>query len=279
MDPTFWNTQVELIKAMGPPVRPHRSEIACMRNLLLDRLAGRPASGAVKALVLGITPEIVGMDWPPGTELTAVDQSDSMIAAFWPGDIAGQRRLVRANWLDMPFEPHHFHFVLGDNVFNMLDYPQGFQRLADRLGDITQPEGLVIVRVLCQAEPREDCDEIVAEYHAGQLTDYQQFRFRMMTACQASVEEGLFTSKEAIDKTMEEHGLRMAEVYEKTGYRPPRPPPSAGPAPAMAPYKVSYPTPDEFLAAVSNRFRVVDSRHGGHPLAHRTPVFALEPRG
>ena len=278
VDPTFWNTQVELIKAMGPPVRPHASEILIMQSLLRDRMAARPAGGRIRVLVLGVTPEIVGMDWPHGTELTAVDQSESMIAAFWPGDIPGQRTLVRADWLHMPFEPGSFHFVLGDNVFNALDYPQGFRNLAERLGAVTRPEGLLIVRVLCQAEPIEHGRDIVAEYRAGQLTDYHQFRFRMMTADQASVEEGLFTSKEAIDKSMEAHGLDMAEVYETTGYRLPRPP-AAGPAPPMKPYKVSYPTPDEFLAAVSHRFELVDTRHGGHALAHRTPVFALEPRG
>ena len=278
VNPTFWNSQVELIKAMGPPVRPHRSEILNMQSMLHDRISNWPASGRIKVLVLGVTPEIVGMDWPAGTELTAVDQSESMISAFWPGDIAGHRRLVRSDWLAMPFEPGSFHFVLGDNVFNVLDYPQGFRNLADRLHEITRPEGLVIVRVLCQAEPREDGHEIVAEYRRGQLTDYQQFRFRMMTASQVSVREGLFTSKEAIDQTMEEHGLSMAEVYEKTGYRPPMPP-SAGPAAPMAPYKVSYPTPDEFLAAISHRFAVADTRYGAHPLARRTPVFALQPRG
>jgi len=275
MEPTFWNTQIELIKAMGPPLRPHYSDIRCMRTMLLERIASWPGPARIKVLVLGVTQEIVGMDWPRGTEVTAVDRSEGMIEAFWPGDIPKQRRLVRADWMALPFEPDTFHFVLGDNVFNALDYPRGYRELADALGKITRPEGLCIVRVLCQAQPREDGREIVEEYQAGRLTDYQEFRFRMMTSCQASAEEGLYTSKEDIDRTMEEHGLRMDDVYEKTGYQPPRPP-RPEPKVAMAPYKVTYPTPDEFVNAIAHRFGVVDSRHGDHPLAHRTPVFALE---
>lgn len=278
MEPTFWNTQIASIKAMGPPARPHRSDIACMRTMMLERIASWPLAGRIKVLVLGVTPEIVGMDWPPGTDITAVDLSEGMIEAFWLGDIAETRRLVRADWMAMPFEPDTFHFVLGDNVFNALDYPQGYRDLADALDKITRPEGLCIIRVLCQAQPREDGYEIVECYKAGKLTDFTEFRFRMMTASQASVQEGLFTSKEAIDKTMEEHGLRMTEVYEKTGFQPPRPPASQ-PMTKMSPYKVTYPTPEEFLQAISHRFGAVDARHGDHPLAHRTPVFALERKG
>jgi SAM-dependent methyltransferase len=275
MEPTFWNTQVELIKAMGSPARPDHSDIACMRTMFRQRIAGWPASRRIKVLVLGVTPEIVGMDWPAGTVVTAVDRSEGMIEAFWLGDVPGQRRLVRADWMALPFEPDTFHFVFGDNVFNAMDYPQGYRDLADAVAKVTRPEGLLIVRVLCQAQPKEDCDEIVKRFRAGELTDYQPFRFRMMTASQASVEEGLYTSKEAIDRTMEEHGLCMAEVYEKTGHQPLRPPPSATSAP-MSPYKVTYPIPDEFCAAIAHRFAVVDTRHGDHTLAHRTPVFALE---
>jgi len=278
MEKTFWNTQVELIKAMGPPVRPHSSEISAMRAMAGVRFNRWPADDRIKVLILGVTPEIIEMDWPPGTEITAVDQSESMIEAFWPGDVAGQRRLVRADWMALPFEAGEFNFVLGDNVFNVFDYPQGFSTLADRLSKIIRPEGLLIVRVLLQAQPIEDGYAIVEEYNSGQLTDYQQFRYRMMTSSQVSAEEGLHTSKELIDKTMEEHGLSMAEVYERTGYRPPRPPGSAPDATStsMAAYKVSYPTVDEFATAVGHRFRVVASRLGDHPLSHRTPVFALE---
>lgn len=275
MEPTFWNTQVELIKAMGPPARPHHSDIACMRAMAWQRIAGWPASGRLGVLVLGVTPEIVGLDWPNGTEITAVDRSEGMIEAFWPGDVPQQRRLVRGDWMSMPFEPDAFDFVLGDNVFNALDYPQRYRELAEVVGRILRPQGLFIVRVLCQAEPREDGYDIVEAYRAGQLTDYHQFRFRMMTASQPSAEEGLYTSKESIDRTMEEHGVTMAEVYEKTGYRPPKPPPSVETAP-MAPYKVTYPTADEFRRQVAHRFAIVDTRNGDHPLAHRTPVFALQ---
>jgi Methyltransferase domain len=280
MEPTFWNTQVASIKAMGPPARPHRSDIACMRTMLLERIASWPVAGRIKVLVLGVTEEIVGMDWPRGTDITAVDRSEGMIEAFWPGDIAGQRRLVRADWMALPFEPGTFHFVLGDNVFNALDYPQGYRDLADALDKIIRPEGLCIVRVLCQAQPKENIREIVASYDAGEITEFYGFRFRVQSASQASVTEGLYTSKEAIDRTMEEHGLRMIDVYEKTGFQPPRPPPSLAqpskPMAPMSPYKVTFPTPEEFLQAIAHRFGVVDVRHGDHPLAHRTPVFALE---
>lgn len=278
MEASFWNSQVELIKAMGSPAKPHASDIACMRAMFQERLTRRPVTGRIKVLVLGVTPDIVKLDWPAGTEVTAVDRSEGMIAAFWAGDVPGQRRLVRADWLAMPFEPGSFHFVFGDNVFNAMDYPQGYRALADTIGRIVKSEGLFIVRVLCQAKPKEYGPDIVAAYRAGQLTDYHQFRFRMMTASQVSAEEGLYTSKESIDSTMEEHGVSMQEVYKRTGYQPPRPPPSLAIVP-MSPYKVTYPTVAEFRREILHRFVEVGIRHGDHPLAHRTPVFALERNG
>jgi len=129
MESEIFESQIELFKTMKSPFRPHTSEIRILREVVFDKVESQKITD-FKVLVLGATEEITSLDWPEGTTLTAVDCSKVMIDAFWPGDVPGRRKVICADWFDMPFTKNSFHFIVGDGVFNFMSYPEGYRTLA-----------------------------------------------------------------------------------------------------------------------------------------------------
>lgn len=271
----YWKYSLEVFKTLTAPFRPEPAEITLMEQAVHKHCKAHFAAESVQALVLGVTEEIVGMEWPQGAQLTAVDQSRAMIDAFWPGDSPGQRRLVEGDWLHFPAEPHSFHFALGDAVFNIPDYPEGYAALSRRLASLLHPEGLLVVRVWTQPDPRERTEDVVAEIMERERYDYWSMRFRFVSSLQVDVHEGVWGGPLLTNRYLAEHGISQEAFVAKTEYQP-------IPLPAVLPeglegLRVSYPTLEQFIQAVSAEFRVVDIGYGEHELARRTPVVCLVP--
>jgi len=273
MSATYWDYTLELYKRMTSPVRPDASDVAVMRRFIDARMREWPGEESPRVLVLGVTPEIVGMDWPAGTQLTAVDNSAEMIAAVWPGDIPGQRRVINGNWFDIdPGQP--FDFVLADGVFNLLWYPDDYRQLLELVASLLAPRGLLLVRVFCQLDRPETMAQVRADYESGRLNNYSELCFRTQMANQRSFAEGIRNSVPALERWITEAGMNVAEVQRRTGAtdRPSLPPDFDGPIELH----VCFPTEAEFLAARGGRFRLWRRGYGAHNLAARTPVFAME---
>lgn len=159
----YWNYALEVFRHLGSPLQPEPAEISFMEHKVRDWIAANPHCRQTSALVLGVTSEIVGIDWPDPVELTAVDESDSMIKEFWPGDRAGKRTLIRGNWFDFPADQHSFDLILGDGVFNIPEFPHGYAALARRMASLLKPDGMMIIRAFTQLEIRENPLDIIAQ--------------------------------------------------------------------------------------------------------------------
>ena len=61
----------------GPPLRPDSHDSAIVQRIV----DGLPAGA--RAVLLGMTPEIVACRWPQNTQFTAVDHSDAMVQMLW----------------------------------------------------------------------------------------------------------------------------------------------------------------------------------------------------
>jgi SAM-dependent methyltransferase len=279
MKKDFWNYSIEIYKRMKSPWRPSRQEIAIMESQVAGWMGERINKSGIHALVLGISPEIVDMTWPAQTRLTVVDNSEAMARAFWPSDSVERRQLVQADWMNLPFESRQFDAVIGDGVFNVLSYPEGYQHFAQILSCNLKPDGLFLTRVQTQFEPKENPEDISARYLSGQITDYHELRFRFITAMQPDVYQGVFSSKEIIDSHLAKFGISLSELYRTTGYDPP---PMEGGHSASAgapPMKATYPTQNEFLISMREHFQVMELSYGNHPLGHQCPIFAFRPTG
>ena len=274
-DLELWDAQFEVFKTMTPPFRPHASEVAIVQQLV-DSQPARAGESGLQVLILGLTPEYIGLNWPAGSRVIVVDRSSHVAEAWWPGDIAGHRELIKDDWLDMSFERASFDLILGDGVFNFMPYPKGLRNFAAILAPLLRPGGRMSIRAFMQADPRENTEVLIREYHATEAIDYYCFRYRLATSIQDSAEAGIYASKDTVDGILLDAKVDLQEFYRKSGHTPP----------AVAPltkvssdnnYRVHYPTQQQFLDSISGSFSQVEVRLGNYALAHRTPIFIASP--
>jgi len=275
MKKDFWNYSIEIYKRMGSPWRPTRHEIGIMENRIAGWMVGKAGLSKIQALILGLTPEIADMTWPAQTRLTVVDSSEAMIREFWPPEGVDGKQLVQADWMHLPFQSCKFDVITGDGVFAVPPYPDGYRHLARILSHILKPGGLFLTRVHVQSEPKENPEQIAAEYQSGKISDYHQLRFRLITAMQPDARQGVCSSKETIDACLAQLGISLPELYRTTGYVPPPTGPGLSMPAGAPPMKATYPTQDEFLMTMQGHFRKLDVSCGDHPLAQRCQIFAF----
>lgn len=274
-DLELWDAQFELFKTMTPPFRPHGSEAAIMQDVVAEQ-SKRAGGSGLQTLILGLTPEYVGLEWPAGSRVVVADRSSHVAEQWWPGDVPGSRELVEADWLDMPFDAGSFDLILGDGVFNFMPYPGGFRNLAGALSPLLRPGGRLAVRIFNQANPPEQPASLIEEYHRSDSIDYYGFRFRLATSAQERPERGISANKDTVDACLLELGVDLEEFYEKSGHTPPR----VGPLSSQTKdsYRVSYPTDDQFRVILEGQFEQISIRTGDHALARRTPIFVASAR-
>ena len=270
----MWKSQVELLKGMTPPLRPHFSEVALVCEVVAE-LAKTIGGSDFRVLLLGLTQEIVQMGWPSKTRLTAVDRSEAMIRQFWPGDIPGERTLVNSDWRDMPFEKPSFHLIVGDGVLNFQPFPGGFRAFLDDLLPYLHPGGQLCARVFTQLEAPETTASLMDEFRRSDKVNYYEFRYRYATSLQETAGDGFDGTKETLDRSFESFGIPLSALYSKSGFTPPD-------VPALKPgdpdecHRVYYPTEAEFMQACPPGFRLLRKLTGSHNLASRTPIFVLQ---
>lgn len=266
----LWDAQLEIFKSMTPPLRPHKSEVAIVQQVVTAR-SEACIEKPLQALILGLTPEFVGLEWPREGRVVLVDHSPHVIGEFWPGDLPGRREAVVADWLDMPFQPAEFDLIIGDGVFNFMSYPDGYRAFAAALSRLLRPAGLMCVRIFNQAVPKEERARLAEEYQRSERIDHFGFRYRLATSLQERPEAGIHVSKDAVDRYLVDLGITLAEFYEKSGYVAPSVPPL--PDDTGDSFRVSYPTDRQFVDQIGGFFEVRERLHGDYPLAHRTPIF------
>lgn len=74
-----WQRHAGQWARIGAPLRPSPVDGAILLELSQPALvAGRP-----RVVVMGVTPEVVGLAWPADSEVLAFDHSAAMIASVW----------------------------------------------------------------------------------------------------------------------------------------------------------------------------------------------------
>src|SRR5690606_18359058 len=124
---------------LAPPLRPSSDDVAAYTEALRGLDAPAP-----HALILGVTPELYRLPWRDGTTLLAVDSTQAMIDAVWPGDPAVA---FRASWTSLPLPDASQHIVVCDGGLAMLRYPDQQRALATELRRVIAPDGLFVLRL------------------------------------------------------------------------------------------------------------------------------------
>jgi SAM-dependent methyltransferase len=158
---------------LTPPLRPHKDVAEGIRKAV--------AGHDERVLLLGVTPELADL----GAELIAVDHNDMMIAKIWPGDTA-RRRVVKADWRDLPFPRNDFSAAIGDGSLNALTYPTAHRQLYDQLAKVIRPGGRFVFRHYTTPDRGETIAAVRAAALAGKIGSFHAFKWRLAMAMVAA---------------------------------------------------------------------------------------------
>jgi SAM-dependent methyltransferase len=226
-----------------------------------------PCGGPLRALLLGVTPELAVIPWQRPCELVAVDESEAMIARVWPGD-APHRRAIRGSWFDLPVSPHSLDCVMGDGCFTVIDYPDGYRKLAASLARVLVSGGLFSVRLFCRPARPERLEDVFEALEAGRIGNFHAFKWRLAMALHRDdIARGVAVAdvwtafhERVHDRAALARRLAwpLAEVETIDNYR-------------GANARYTYPTVEEVVAVLAAEFELLNEWRGRYELAERCP--------
>jgi SAM-dependent methyltransferase len=142
----------------------------------------------MKALILGVTPELYRLAWPAGSTVQGADRSPEMIEALWPGPA---NDAVHAEWLDLPFDDGSFDCVACDGGLHLLGYPDGHRGLVQSIARVLKPGGRFVIRLFALPASREMPEQVFHDLSAGIIPNFHVFKLRLVMALQQSSIEGI----------------------------------------------------------------------------------------
>ena len=254
----------------GPPLRPSDGDILGMQRAIDD------LPRASRALLLGLTPEIIGCRWPAGTELMAVDHSPAMMRRLWPPERGPEgARALLASWCAMPVPDRSIDFVIGDGCYVVFEFPDAYRALTREIHRVLRPQGRFVIRVFLRPDRPESLEEIVGDFEGGRIGSVHSLKIRLWAAMHDA--DGPGTRPEDVRRAWQHFPPVPAGLVGKTGWTPEEIATIESPRSPDARYFL--PTLPEFRAHMSPWFAELEcASAGGHELAQRCPTFVFEAR-
>ena len=177
---SHWDKHAAQWQLLESPLRPNRQDVAYYE--WAARQAHDSSGGErSKALLLGVTPEIASMHWPPETRLLAVDCCKEMVRDVWPLHGQQDALAVCGDWFSLPAFSGKMEFVVGDGCFTLVDYPKGYLKLASSIHAALSKGGRVVLRFFVRPEVREDIKDIALDLENERIGSFHAFKCTVMT--------------------------------------------------------------------------------------------------
>lgn len=180
-----WPEVAYIWEQLGPPLRPSEEDLVFFTKTI-NSWAAR--NGSPQALILGVTPELYHLPWPPGTNLLAADNTRSMIDMVWPGP---QEAVVFSDWTELPLPAASLNMVLCDGGLHLLAYPQRQQALVHKLYQLLAPGGLCLFRLFVPPPKKEQAGHILENLLHGKIASLNMLKLRLAMALQETATKGI----------------------------------------------------------------------------------------
>lgn len=180
-----WQRLSKSYKHYGPPLRPSAQDLEIYWDIIHPWIHGH---GAPRVLLLGVTPELYHLPWPEGTDFKAVDRSQAMIDAVWPGP---KSCAECADWLSLNPADSARDIILCDGGLHFIDYPEGQHRLVRALYEILSQDGLCIFRLYALPSRRESAGGVIQDLLDGKIGTPEALKIRLSMALCSHPEEGV----------------------------------------------------------------------------------------
>lgn len=126
-----WGRHAGQWSRVGPPLKPSAEDAELSLKALrpvLDR-----TSSPCRIAILGVTPELVRLPWPPTAVLKAFDHSADMIARLWQPHPQVSSSVHQADWRALPLDDATVDAAVGDGSLNALP---GLEECAEVLKEL-----------------------------------------------------------------------------------------------------------------------------------------------
>jgi SAM-dependent methyltransferase len=265
----LWESNARHWDSIGFPLHPSPQDIAILSRLLADLGA---ALARPRACLLGVTPEIALMRWPPETRLFAFDYNPAMIKTVWPGARLANAAVACANWARMPVADAACDIVVGDGCFSALDYPEGYAAVSSEIRRILRPGGLFAVRAFIRPDRPEPVGTVFDDLRAGRIGNFHIFKWRLNMALHGDLAAGVrlsdswdawrqaFPDPAVLARTL---NWPIEEISTIDAYR-------------GVDTRYTFPTLEELREALASYFLEMACVHPGYELGERCPTLLFQ---
>jgi SAM-dependent methyltransferase len=137
----------------------------------------------MRALILGVTPELALLTWPAGTRVFGVDRSIDMVRSAWPAaEMSGHGLAINGDWRTLPLPDASMSLAIGDGSYSNLDSIVDYDRLSQELGRVLRPGGHLILRLYVRPDRKESPDAVIDALLDGWTDNFNAFKLRLMMA-------------------------------------------------------------------------------------------------
>lgn len=269
----LWAEIARSYAAFTSPLVPCSEDIHLYERTIAAQCTPHDYDG-LSAVVLGVTPGIALMKWPPKTLITAVDFSRDVIRALWPGDVPGVRQATCATWFDIPRERGTCDVVVGDGSLNACRFPADVRSVVHSAAHVLKSEGLLITRVYVRPQCPETVDDVFDAAFDSEGLSVDAFKLRLWLAMQRTVEEGVAVKEAA--KALDRHDLTLRVMRERLGWRGAAIGPFASWRTSGAVY--SFPSLDELLEVTGEMFDLASVTYPEYELGNCCPTLVMRLR-
>jgi SAM-dependent methyltransferase len=181
-----WSRVAQTWSLVGPPLRPVAADLSHFNRAVAHW--HQQSAKTPDALILGVTPELWrDIHWPISSRIAALDGSEDMIRAVWPGP----PELAHVGWwTQMPFTTSAQDIILCDGGFGLLT-PANQRLLLQEVARVLKPGGVFSVRLFAPMGRTGSLQEIADDLHQHRIASLDQLKLRLWGALQASIETGV----------------------------------------------------------------------------------------
>lgn len=256
-----WARHARSWSLIGQPLRPCPEDTRIVEAEVAAIADGR----AVNALVLGVTPELVGLPLPSGSTVVAIDREPVMIDLLF--EPAADRRAIVGDWRTMPLPDASIDIALGDGCVTLFAYDE-LHAFAAELARVIRPGGVLVLRLFA-ALASESLDAVRAELSS--FGSFHALKWRIAMAIQ-SPRRGIAVT--AIRDAFNDLVPDRAALVERTGWS--RDVVDHIDSYVGSPAVYSFPTIDEVRAVFAPLFTEIACHVPSYELGERCPTLVFQ---
>jgi len=264
-----WKKQASRWEHVGPPLRPTEQD----GRLMLELAIGTPHlhSACSTIVILGVTPEVVQLNWPGDSKLQAFDISADMIAKVWRPNPRVLSQVSQSRWQSLPLESGSADAVVGDGCLTVLQNMNECREFLVEIARVLKLQRRLVLRCFVRPPESESVDAIIADVSGRRIQHFASLKWRLaMVLCDS---ESSTVQPWDVGRVFNKLFSDRATLHETTGW----PLDTINTIDSYEDMKgyFTFMTLAQIQAVSSPLFEIDAIKHGNYELSERCPAIAF----